>query len=1287
MKRNIWKKAAAGAMALLLTAAYVPSSFLTSAAAEAESTVQETLGAETETDMTDAPEEETAPEAEPASGTADATEAEGAPDASEATEESEAEPLAITVTDAVSPEGECTQGSAFIIRGRVSSEYAITKACGGIYTAEGEKVIYEEFTPNATEWDYGAAYDNLISLGSLPAGEYVFRVAVEADGKTALAADSAFSIVDNSVIAPELAVTGESIPADTLPTNAVFSVRGRISSPYPLTRVWGGVYRENGEPTEVYYEDAPDTMAYDLNATFDNYLDFSLLEPGTYTYRIEASDRRGTTRALIEKEFRIVEDDSAASEIQLYNASYPTGTLMQGRGVSIKGSIFSTYAIESVTGGIYKAEGSDCAYQDEFVFTVEGGRRSFNLSQLDNGIVFDALPEGEYEYRVSVTDVKGFTRELICSPFRIRSTAQDSEKQQALMKGINLTENNSVTDWEQVYAEGVDFVILRGGRTYNGDANYYEDAKFAQHFDEAHAAGLKTGVYLYTSASTRSEMKADIDGLLATLDGRKPDMPVYIDAEAGRQSALGKAALTELLAYGCGLLAEQGYKAGVFSTYEWFRDSIDADALSNAGCEIWLAFRPGSPDDYNLSDFCVTWQYRVDGSVSGIEGNVGEDYRYEALSEEHHAVTLVQPEGGTVSADKATAAYGERVTVTAVLDRRHTVRSVKYNGFEASRCSDGSFAFTMPEEDVTVTVELAECDPAETATDFGIVTEMPVPFGTAGDSAPYHAKPCNERLATLPEALMKLTDDGYTWSGDYGTGKPAWALTLMDYANIYSFIHTHEMDEAALRSVLSDADSMLHRIAFTEEEIDLLLGDDEAAAMAAFASPSTIVIGNKGYCAKWMYCHTPEEYEAEGITPEMVAAVQPNYYNPLYVQQAADAFAQKLYSYTGKLMQTKWEQWTAGDVNLDGTVDAADLTMLRSYLDYDIRLGFAQWASADLNRDSVVDEADSDALEEKIRTAAPANGVMLDVIEFCQYPDYPTGCESVSLYMLLNYYGVDVTVDRIYDLLPMGAQPYDDENGVRHGANPEREFVGDPRSEYSYGVFNDPIAGVAGQFKPGVRTERGVSVEKIKEILDSGHPVLAWYVSAPMRPIMYRWSWLDERGETVTWPGGEHAVVICGYDETSLTYRDPNAGTTVCIDYATFEKSFNELGARIVYYTNETPEKPAEPIASDATLCRWAANDYRNKNVITVTASVEGKTDDKLTITLKDDSGKTVDTYEINTADGTGTDAAGAAVNLPQTGNHGLRDAMLAAGAFLLMLLGGAATAASGVLHRRRKNG
>ena len=400
------------------------------------------------------------------------------------------------------------------------------------------------------------------------------------------------------------------------------------------------------------------------------------------------------------------------------------------------------------------------------------------------------------------------------------------------------------------------------------------------------------------------------------------------------------------------------------------------------------------------------------------------------------------------------------------------------------------------------------------------------PFGTASANAPYYAKPCNERLASLPEALMKLAEGGYSWEYEYVADKPAYALTLMDYANIYSFIHTHDLDPEVVRQVLSDASLMVHRKAFTEEEIGLLLGGDQAAAMARFASPSTIVIGEKGYSEKWMYDHTIEQWEAEGITPEMVIDAQEHYYNPLFTQKAAKAFSQKLYYFTGVLTPVRLGQWNPGEVRPDGTV--------------------------------------TEEPEE--------NGVMLDVMEYCQYPDYPTGCESVSLYMLLKYYGVDVNVDQIYDLLPMGAQPYDDENGVRRGANPEREFVGDPRSEYSYGVFNEPIAKVAEQFMHGVQTKTGASIDEIKAILDTGNPVLAWYVSAPMRDIMYRWKWIDENGETVCWPGGEHAVVVCGYDGASITYRDPNAGTTVVIDDATFARSFTELGGRIVYYTVQSEQ-------------------------------------------------------------------------------------------------------------------
>ena len=41
-----------------------------------------------------------------------------------------------------------------------------------------------------------------------------------------------------------------------------------------------------------------------------------------------------------------------------------------------------------------------------------------------------------------------------------------------------------------------------------------------------------------------------------------------------------------------------------------------------------------------------------------------------------------------------------------------------------------------------------------------------------------------------------------------------------------------------------------------------------------------------------------------------------------------------------------------------------------------------------------------------------------------QYPDYPTGCESVALTILLNYYGVEVSPLDIIDKLPKGELPY-----------------------------------------------------------------------------------------------------------------------------------------------------------------------------------------------------------------------------------------------------------------------
>lgn len=191
---------------------------------------------------------------------------------------------------------------------------------------------------------------------------------------------------------------------------------------------------------------------------------------------------------------------------------------------------------------------------------------------------------------------------------------------------------------------------------------------------------------------------------------------------------------------------------------------------------------------------------------------------------------------------------------------------------------------------------------------------------------------------------------------------------------------------------------------------------------------------------------------------------------------------------------------------------------------------------------------------------------LLDVPIVSQYPDYPTGCESISLYMVLKYYGVDVTPEEIVDALPKGSIPYQ-KDGKTYGANPEREFVGDPRNSHSYGVYNQPICDTANKFRKGAITKTDATIEDIIQIIDTGSPVIIWYTTQDAIGVKQGNTWLDEKtGELITWQSYEHAVVAVGYKLNDLIINDPNTGTQRTLRFGTIMNAFDRLGGKIVYY-------------------------------------------------------------------------------------------------------------------------
>lgn len=196
--------------------------------------------------------------------------------------------------------------------------------------------------------------------------------------------------------------------------------------------------------------------------------------------------------------------------------------------------------------------------------------------------------------------------------------------------------------------------------------------------------------------------------------------------------------------------------------------------------------------------------------------------------------------------------------------------------------------------------------------------------------------------------------------------------------------------------------------------------------------------------------------------------------------------------------------------------------------------------------------------------------VLLDIEAINQHPDYPTGCESVSLYMLLSYYNVDVTIDEIIDELPKGPVPYGSGDDVK-GANPEKEFVGNPKSKYAYGVFNEPIRQTADKFKEGALTKKNATMDDLYKILLSNNPIEVWFTTNLEEGIVYREQdkWYDyETGEVVRWPRHEHAILVTGIDNDYIYYNDPNTGNKEKLEKDRFNKFFQQMAGRIVYYNS-----------------------------------------------------------------------------------------------------------------------
>lgn len=155
---------------------------------------------------------------------------------------------------------------------------------------------------------------------------------------------------------------------------------------------------------------------------------------------------------------------------------------------------------------------------------------------------------------------------------------------------------------------------------------------------------------------------------------------------------------------------------------------------------------------------------------------------------------------------------------------------------------------------------------------------------------------------------------------------------------------------------------------------------------------------------------------------------------------------------------------------------------------------------------------------------------------------YPTGCESVSAVMLMQFLGYDMTVDEFIEKY-LNKRDFEDRAGQLFGPNPYKEFCGSPYDEESFGCYA-PVICHALEHAIGdayeIIDETGTSMEDLlANYIDQGMPVIFWACINMREPIVGpSWKLLDG-GEEFTWISNEHCMLLVGYDEEGYYFNDP----------------------------------------------------------------------------------------------------------------------------------------------------
>ena len=209
-------------------------------------------------------------------------------------------------------------------------------------------------------------------------------------------------------------------------------------------------------------------------------------------------------------------------------------------------------------------------------------------------------------------------------------------------KGVDVSEWQGKINWAQVKTAGVDFAILRCGRTSLEDEKPKRvDNYWYRNVEGCLSSGMSFGAFYYSQATSPAEASEEADWAIYALQsagvkGSDLAFPVYFDMEDSKMVGKNYAAIAQAF---FDKLTAAGYPVGTYANLSWWNTYLTSPVFDKYSkwvaaynASIGLTYAPM----LNFSEGNGVWQFSDYGVIPGISERVDLNYTYMAPVNSDH---------------------------------------------------------------------------------------------------------------------------------------------------------------------------------------------------------------------------------------------------------------------------------------------------------------------------------------------------------------------------------------------------------------------------------------------------------------------------------------------------------------------------------------------------------------------------------------------------------------------------------------------------------------------------